>query len=124
MKVNQNDLIISIVAVVLGLGFSAAFFFMKRVPIAPAPSPAVITTQPALPVGSVVMANALPGGGSAQGGGGGFGSPPGGGSFGIGARGAAFGAGGSAGGGSRPMASGAAGGPGGGGPGGKAMGGQ
>ncbi|MEZ0327877.1 MAG: hypothetical protein ACAH95_18430 [Fimbriimonas sp.] len=80
MKVNQNDLIISIVAVVLGLGFSAAFFFMQRKPIPPQNPTTVNISPPALPAGNVVMANALPGGGSTPGGGGGGG-------FGGGARG-------------------------------------
>jgi hypothetical protein len=75
MKVNQNDLIVSIVAVVLGLGFSAAFFFLQRKPITVAPPSTVVTTAPALPAGNVVMANALPGGGSTGAGGGGFGGP-------------------------------------------------
>ncbi len=78
MKVNQNDLIVSIVAVVLGLGFSAAFFFMQRKPIAPPMPTAVNVAPPALPAGNVVMANALPGSSSAGGGaGGGFGGGPG-----------------------------------------------
>jgi hypothetical protein len=73
MKINQNDLIVSIVAVVLGLGFSAAFFFMQRKPITVAPPQSVVTSAPALPTGNVVMANALPGAGGGGAVGGGFG---------------------------------------------------
>ncbi|HSI73852.1 MAG TPA: hypothetical protein VK934_11815 [Fimbriimonas sp.] len=77
MKVNQNDLIVSIVAVVLGLGFSAAFFFLQRKPISVAAPQSVVTSAPELPTGSVTMANALPGASAAAGGGGGFGGPSG-----------------------------------------------
>lgn len=75
---NQNDLIISIVAAVLGIGFSIAFFFMKRVPVTPTPPQQVVTTKLALPAADPVMANGLSGGGNAAGGMGGPGGMPGG----------------------------------------------
>lgn len=75
---NQNDLIISIVAAVLGIGFSIAFFFMKRDPVTPAAPQAVVTTPLVYPAPLPVMSSGLP---SASGGGGG-GSPFGGGGFG------------------------------------------
>ncbi len=57
---NQNDLIISIVAIVLALIIAGVCFGTKREPVAqPAPE-VVILTPPALPQGDVVMANALP----------------------------------------------------------------
>ena len=73
---NQNDLIVSIVAAVLGIGFSLAFFFMKRDPIQPAAPQQVVTTALAYPAAVPVMANALPSGGTNSAGGGSpFGSP-------------------------------------------------
>ena len=79
MKVSQNDLIISIVAVVLGLGISAGCFFMQRKPVQPpAPTP-VNLTKASLPAGTVSMASSLPAGGGGAGGGAGsmagFGGP-------------------------------------------------
>lgn len=75
---NQNDLIISIVAVVLALIISSVLFFTKREPVQPAAPTAVVLTPPALPEGSVTMANALPGAGAGGAGGrmGGPGGPP------------------------------------------------
>ncbi|MBC8063586.1 MAG: hypothetical protein H7Y17_02050 [Chlorobia bacterium] len=70
---NQNDLIISIVAIVLALIIAGVCFGTKREPIAPAAPEAVNLAPPALPQGDVVMANSLPGGG-----GGGEGGPAGG----------------------------------------------
>jgi two-component system, OmpR family, sensor kinase len=106
---NQNDLIISIVAAVLGIGVSVACFFMKREPVAPAAPSAVVTTALALPAADPVMGNSLPSGGSAGGtGGGGF---PGGGFPGGGFPGGGFPGGGrGAGGGSGPQIFGAKGG--------------
>ena len=79
---SQNDLIFSIVAAVLGIGFSVAFFFMKREPVAPAAPSQVVTTALTLPTADPVMGNSLPGG-SGSGGfggmGGGFGGGMGGG---------------------------------------------
>jgi hypothetical protein len=75
---NQNDLIISIVAAVLGIGVSLAFFFMKPDPKQPAAPSAVVTAALAYPAAAPVMANGLPsggGGGGGMGGGGGFGPP-------------------------------------------------
>jgi len=66
---NQNDLIISIVAIVLALIIAGVCFGTKREP-ATIPAPEVVNlAAPKLPQGDVVMANALPGAGSAGGGG-------------------------------------------------------
>jgi hypothetical protein len=98
MKINQNDLIFSIVFLVLGLGFMIAFWFMKPVPPSlPEPTP-VNLAPPALPASNVAYANSLPGGSaqSGPGGGGGFGAPGGGmppGMMGPGSRGGAPGGG-------------------------------
>jgi hypothetical protein len=61
---NQNDLIVMIVAIVLGIGFSLAFFFMKREPIAPPAPQQVVTTKLQLPAAEPQWANGLPGGGN------------------------------------------------------------
>jgi hypothetical protein len=93
---NQNDLIISIVAIVLALIIAGVCFGTKREPVAP-PAPEKVNLTPAkLPQGDVVWANALPGGG-----GGGAGGPAG---FGGGGRGGAMGAPGVGGGGRGPGA--------------------
>ncbi|MCC7230776.1 MAG: hypothetical protein IT203_10315 [Fimbriimonadaceae bacterium] len=61
---NQNDLIISIVAIVLALIIAGVCFGTKREPIAP-PAPETVNLAPAtLPQGDVVMASSLPGAGS------------------------------------------------------------
>ena len=65
---NQNDLIVLIVTFVLALGITLTAFFMKREPSSPQAPPQVITSEPALPVVAVTMANALPGGSSQNGG--------------------------------------------------------
>lgn len=79
---NQNDMIISIVAIVLGIiGFCIGFFTKRQVSAAPSPE-AVVLTPPALQGADVKMANSLPAGGggslfstsSSGGGGGGFGA--------------------------------------------------
>lgn len=65
---NQNDLIISIVAIVLALIIAGVCFGTKREPVAPA-APEKVNLAPAtLPQGDVVMASSLPGAGSASGG--------------------------------------------------------
>ena len=56
---NQNDLIISIVAIVLALIIMGVCIGTKREPIAPAAPEKVNLAAPALPQGDVVMANAL-----------------------------------------------------------------
>lgn len=57
---NQNDMIISIVAIVLGLiGFAVAFFTQRDVNPVPAPEP-VVTSEPQLQGADVRMANSLP----------------------------------------------------------------
>jgi hypothetical protein len=61
---NQNDMIFSIVAVVVALIVLGICWGTKRDPQAPAAPEKVITSDPALPGGDVVMANALPGAGS------------------------------------------------------------
>jgi len=73
---NQNDLIFSIVAAVIGLGIAIACFFMKGEPVAPPAPQTVVTTTSSLtfPAVEPTMANGLPGGGSSMGGmGGGMG---------------------------------------------------
>lgn len=75
---NQNDLIISIVAIVLALIIAGVCFGTKRDPVAP-PAPEKVNLTPAkLPEGDVVWANALPGGSGGGGGGGLTGGPAGG----------------------------------------------
>lgn len=59
---NQNDLIFSIVAGVIGVGFALGFFFTKREPIQPTPPTTVPTQLVALPNPEPAMANALSGG--------------------------------------------------------------
>lgn len=64
---NQNDLIISIVAIVLALIIAGVCFGTKRDPaVIPAPEK-VNLAPPSLPQGDVVMANALPGAGGGTG---------------------------------------------------------
>lgn len=65
---NQNDLIISIVAVVLALIIGGVAYGMKRVPVAPAAPEVVVVTPPAMPSSEVKMANALPGASANSGG--------------------------------------------------------
>jgi hypothetical protein len=65
---NQNDLIISIVAIVLALIIAGVCFGTKREPPTIAAPEVVNLAAPKLPQGDVVMANALPGAGSAGGG--------------------------------------------------------
>lgn len=76
----QNDWIVSIVAIVLALIVAGALYGTKREPVAPGAPTTVNLSPPALPTGDVVMANALPGGGSnstgQRGGFGGPGGPP------------------------------------------------
>lgn len=84
---NQNDLIISIVAVVLALIFGGVFMATAREPVKPAPPEAVIVTDAKMPEGAVKFADSLPGaaasgqaaGGAVGGGGGGGGKLGGGG---------------------------------------------
>ena len=63
---NQNDLIISIVAVVLMLIGVGVAMGTARQAVKPAAPEAVIVTPPALPKGSVLSANSLPGGGGSD----------------------------------------------------------
>lgn len=59
---NQNDMIISIVAIVLGLiGFCIGFFTKRQPSAAPSPE-TVVLTPPALQGAEVKMANSLPAG--------------------------------------------------------------
>lgn len=89
MKNNQNDMIIAIVAIVLGLiGFSVAFFTKREVSAVPAPEQ-VNLAPPQIQGADVRMANGLPapqsnsgepftggsGGGGRMAGGGGGGNP-------------------------------------------------
>ncbi len=70
MKLSQTDIIVASVFIVISLGLTTAFWFMKREPVAPAAPTPVVLTPPALPAGEVAFANALPGGGGGGGGGG------------------------------------------------------
>lgn len=73
-KLSQNDLIIIIVSIVVGLGCIAAFFFTKQETVA-VPAPTTVTTAPAaVPDPEVQMTAALSGGTGTMGGfpGGGF----------------------------------------------------
>lgn len=118
---NQNDMIITIVAIVLGIiGFCIGFFTKRQVNAPPA-AEVVVLTPPALQGAEVKMANALPSGGNGSlfstsgGGGGGQAAGGGGGGFGFGGRGGQGGPGGgaAAGGEPPPRIAGAAGGGGG-----------
>ena len=72
---NQNDLIISIVAIVLALIIAGVCFGTKREPVAPPAPEQVNLAAPTLPQGDVVMANSLPGASNQQQGGAGAGGP-------------------------------------------------
>lgn len=72
---SQNDLIISIVAAVLGIGCAATFFFIKPVPVQPAAPQAVVTTQLKLPEVAPTMVSGLKGGNANGGGAGMMGGP-------------------------------------------------
>jgi len=68
---NQNDLIISVVSLVLAAIIITVFYFTKADPKM-APTAEVVNTGPlAMPAADVKMANALPGGSSQGSGGGG-----------------------------------------------------
>ncbi len=92
---NQNDMIISIVAIVLGIIGFCIGFFTKRQVNAPPSAEAVVLTPPVLQGADVKMANALPSGSNgslfstagASGRGGGAQGGGGGGGFGFGGRG-------------------------------------
>lgn len=77
---NQNDMIISIVAVVLALIVAGVLLATQPEPAAQVPVSPVTTTDVALPAGSVTMANSLPNAGQgfsgASGGAGGGGGAP------------------------------------------------
>ena len=65
---NQNDLIVSIVAGVIGIGIFVALIFTQRTPVKPAPPTSVPTAEAQLQPGAVTFANSLPGGSSQTGG--------------------------------------------------------
>lgn len=65
---SQNDMIFSIVAIVLALIFGAVFYFTKREPVKPADPEVVPLAKPQFSPGTVVMANSLPGASSSPGG--------------------------------------------------------
>ncbi len=67
---NQNDLIVSIVSLVIGLIFAIVFYATEPQVVKPADPTAVDTAPPKLPAGDVVFANSLPGASSAAPGGG------------------------------------------------------
>jgi hypothetical protein len=79
---NQNDLIFSIVAVVVLLIVAGVTFFTKPVPVQPAPPEAVNTSKPEKPSAvATVFVDALPTSSNSTGGGGAAGgmmAPPGG----------------------------------------------
>lgn len=63
---NQNDMIISVVAIVLGLiGFCIGFFTKRQVVSPPAPTQ-VVVTPPQLQGAEVKLSNSLPSAGSGQ----------------------------------------------------------
>jgi len=64
---SQNDMIFSIVAIVLALIFGAVFFFTKREPVKPQDPRPVPLSKPQFAPGTVVMANSLPGASSTPG---------------------------------------------------------
>lgn len=71
MKNNTNDIIVSVVAIVLFGIVAAVSFFTRREPAAPA-APAPVSTQlPPIPASDVVLADNLPGAGNSNGAGGG-----------------------------------------------------
>ncbi len=74
---NQNDLIISIVAVVLALIFGGVFMATARQPVKPGPPETVVVSDAKMPEGAVKFTDALPGasatGQNTAGGGGGGG---------------------------------------------------
>jgi hypothetical protein len=79
---NQNDLIWSIVSLVLALIVFGVCWGTMKMPIAPAPPAPVNTSAPTYPTSTVVMDNALPNAGNSgdqagggRGGGGGPASP-------------------------------------------------
>ncbi len=67
---SQNDMIFSIVAIVLALIFGAVFYFTKREPVKPADPQQVPLSKPEFQPGTVVMGNSLPGASSSRSGGG------------------------------------------------------
>jgi hypothetical protein len=72
---NQNDLIVSLVAAVIGIGAFCGLFFTKREPVTP-PPPTVVPIDEAKPQeGAVTYAASLPSGSGNAG----FGAPGGGG---------------------------------------------
>lgn len=74
MKNNTNDIIFSVVAIVLFGIVAAVSFFTRREPVAPA-APAPVSTQlPPIPASDVVLADNLPGSGNQNGQGGGLGA--------------------------------------------------
>jgi len=69
---NQNDLIFTIVAIIVAIGALAGTYFTKPDPETFAPPAKVVTTDPQYPAGSVTYAPSLPGSGNQGGGGGGM----------------------------------------------------
>ncbi|MBS1723751.1 MAG: hypothetical protein JSS66_12450 [Armatimonadetes bacterium] len=68
---NQNDMIVMIVAAVLGLGVGLGFFFAGKRTVNKPADPQPVPVAAAKPQeGSVVMANGLPGASGGSGGGG------------------------------------------------------
>lgn len=71
---SQNDLIISIVSVVLAIIIATTFFFTKREVVKPADPQPIVTADAKFTPGVVEMKNALPGASGSQGGPGGGGA--------------------------------------------------
>jgi hypothetical protein len=65
---SQNDLIAIIVSILIAIGCVTGFWFTKREPTRPADPTPVPLGEPKFTPGSVVMSNALPNAGQAQGG--------------------------------------------------------
>lgn len=57
---SQNDLIVTIVAILVALIAGAVSFFTKRPAETPPAPEQVVTTAPALPTSAIKMANTLP----------------------------------------------------------------
>ncbi|MBV6457990.1 MAG: hypothetical protein HONBIEJF_01111 [Fimbriimonadaceae bacterium] len=69
---SQNDLIFTIVAIIIAIGALAGTYFTKPEPQTFSPPEQVVVSDPQYPAGSVTYAPSLPGSGNQGGGGGGM----------------------------------------------------